>query len=205
MSDEWQVMSAKKNPEVRTHYNLDRRGFLPPSWRDKNVPPIGLFTIHSSLFTQRGFTLLELIIVVSILSIFAALALPTFNNAFSDYKIESAAKRIASDMRYARSYAITTADTINVVFDIGNEKYEIKDSTTQKIKHPFLKKDFIITMTNEFDLEGIDIYQVTIPGGGLTLSFDSLGTTSGGTITVKYAGRVKTITVSAIDGDAYVS
>ena len=205
MSDKWQVMSAKKNSEVRTHYNLDRRGFLTPSWRDKNVPPIGLFTIHSSLFTQRGFTLLELIIVVSILSIFAALALPTFNNAFSDYKIESAAKRIASDIRYARSYAITTDDTISITFDPADENYQVKNSSNIKITHPFLKTNFQITMTKNFDLENIDLYQTTLPGPGNKLIFDSLGATQGGTIEIRYAGRVKIITVSAIDGDAYVS
>jgi len=166
-----------------------------------------LATQHSLLATDRGFTLLELILVIGILSIFAALAIPTFTDAYADYKVESAANRIAADIRYARSYAIKIADTINVVFDTVNEKYEVRDSIGQ-IKHPFSKKNFQITMTNEFDLEGIDLYQVTIPGGGQSLGFDSLGTTTfSGTATIKvrYAGREKTVAVSSIDGEASVS
>lgn len=153
---------------------------------------------------MKGFTLLELIIVAAVLSIIAGFAIPTFTDAFADYKIESAAGRIAADIRYARSYAIKTAGTINIVFDSVNEKYEVRDGVGQ-ITHPLSKNNFQITMTKEFDLEKIDLYSVTIPGGGQTLSFDSLGATVGGTIKVRYAGREKTITVSSIDGEASVS
>jgi len=223
ISNELKVTSIKKKkPEVRNYYNLDRRGFLTPSKEIDEASCLGkqsgkmpdLFSWRlippcpplkkGGWGDLRGFTFIELIIVVAVLSIFAAFGLPAFTDAYADYKVESAANRISADIRYARSYAINTAATINVVFDTSIEKYEVKDSIGQ-IKHPFSKNNFLITMTKQFDLEGIDLYQVTINGGGQTLSFSDLGITAGGTIKVRYAGREKTITVSAIDGEPSVS
>lgn len=195
ISNKLKVTSFKKRTEARSQ-RLSALSF--------QLQNSSLVTRHPSLTTAKGFTFIELIVVVAVMSIFAGLAIPTFTDAYADYKVESAAGRIAADIRYARSYAIMTAGTINVVFDTTIEKYELKDSSGQ-IKHPFSKNNFLITMTKQFDLEGIDLYQVTINGGGSTLSFSDLGITAGGTITIRYAGRIKTITVSSIDGDASVS
>ena len=172
--------------------------------RSSKMPDL-FFTSHYSLFANKAFTLLELLLVVAVLSIFAGMAIPAFSDAFADFKIESAANRIAADIRYARSYAIKTSDTISVNFNISDENYEIKNNDNNRIKHPFSKKDFLITMTKEFDLEKIDLYTVTIPGGGSTVNFNSLGATPGGVVKIRYAGREKTITVNQADGEASVS
>lgn len=69
--------------------------------------------------TVQGFTLVEAVIVVMILGILAAVAVPKLNLAvISKYKAETVAKKIVTDLRLARSLAITNAATNNKGFEL---------------------------------------------------------------------------------------
>ncbi len=56
---------------------------------------------------NRGFTLLELIVVLVIISLTSALALPQLTGALSGTNLKTAAKKIAASLRYARSRAVS--------------------------------------------------------------------------------------------------
>jgi type IV fimbrial biogenesis protein FimU len=72
------------------------------SWQS---PPRG----HS-----RGFTLIEMMTVVAILGIFAAIALPGFGFMIHRMSVKSAADEFYSLMQYARAEAVTRGTTVNV-------------------------------------------------------------------------------------------
>jgi len=62
----------------------------------------------------RGFTLIELMIVVGLVAIFAALALPSFNDTIRRYRVSSAATEITNALQLARAQAIATRQQVNV-------------------------------------------------------------------------------------------
>lgn len=57
-------------------------------------------------FTERGFTLLELIVVLIIVSLMSAVVGPSVAGSLSKMNLKTAAKKTAASLRYARSRAV---------------------------------------------------------------------------------------------------
>ena len=69
------------------------------------------------LFGSKGFTLIELMIIVIIIGVTASIAYPNFDKAVHRLKIRNSARHMVSIMRLARSYAITNKADVGVHFD----------------------------------------------------------------------------------------
>lgn len=69
---------------------------------------------------SSGFTSLELMIVVAIVAILAALAIPSFSSTLEKQRITSAAEAILADLRWARAEAIKRNKEVRVAFTTGN-------------------------------------------------------------------------------------
>jgi len=74
----------------------------------------------------RGFTVIELLIVVVILAIAALTAIPMMSSA-SSMQIRSATNLIMADLEYAKSMAITRGQNYSVVFDPSADSYQIEE------------------------------------------------------------------------------
>ena len=59
---------------------------------------------------QNGYTLLELVIVVSTIALIAAIAIPATTSSDSDKQIEQVAREFADAIRFARSESIRTGE-----------------------------------------------------------------------------------------------
>jgi len=73
--------------------------------------------VKRSLSREAGFTLLELILVMVIISTILAMAAPSLRGFFSSRKAHDAAANILSLIRFARSQAITEGHTYRLNFD----------------------------------------------------------------------------------------
>lgn len=62
----------------------------------------------------RGFTAIELMVVVAIVAILAALAGPSFRDLMDNWRVRSAAEQISSSFYYARSEAIKRGGRVSV-------------------------------------------------------------------------------------------
>lgn len=76
--------------------------------------------------TFSGFTLLELIVVLFILSAAAALIAPAFNRSFAQLRLKAATRDLASLCRFARMQAITHQGVLEVVLDRHTNTYWLR-------------------------------------------------------------------------------
>jgi len=72
---------------------------------------------------QTGFTLVELILVVFILSIIAGLTMPNFSHMYEGIQLKKAAEDLAYMMRYAQSRAIIKNKELRLEFDSAQSKF----------------------------------------------------------------------------------
>ena len=63
----------------------------------------------------RGFTLVEMMIVVVIIGIMSSISVPPLFRYVASHQLQTNTDRMASDMQYARSVAISNGQTINFV------------------------------------------------------------------------------------------
>jgi len=77
-------------------------------------------TDMKALYSKRGITFIELMSIVVIIGIIAAMAVPRFSQTINRLKFRTAARNMISKMRLARSNAITHKQPFGVNLDNGN-------------------------------------------------------------------------------------
>lgn len=138
---------------------------------------------------SRGFTLIEILMVVVILGIASAIVAPQLGSR-SDIKIRAAARLLVADLMYAQNNAIAQQKWMYVRFDAAGEKYSVMDGvgasatdTTKIIKHPVTKAEFTTRLGVATDRRIGDVKIKTVTFNGVdtnyrpefVIAFDELG------------------------------
>jgi type II secretion system protein H len=161
--------------------------------------------------TSRGFTLIEILIVVVIMAIAAMLAVPLFSSA-GDIQLQAAADLIAADLEYAKSMSITKGQSYSVLFNKTTESYSVREPDGTIAPHPVnIGSNYEVNFATDGRLNQVDIYDVSFDGDS-EVKFDSIGSalnasggslSSNGTIILHADGETKTIRVRRQTG--YIS
>jgi prepilin-type N-terminal cleavage/methylation domain-containing protein len=107
-----------------------------------------------------GFTLVELIVVIVIIGIISMMAVPMMSSA-ADMQARSAANRMAADLDYAKSLAMTHQKAFSVVFNPGNETYDIRETATDTVVEDPMRpgRDYVVDFANDSNLSRVNIVQ----------------------------------------------
>lgn len=159
---------------------------------------------------RRGFTLVEIMTVVIVMAIAAALAVPMLGNT-SVTKLQGAASALVADLSYAQIESLAhSEDKRVVVFDNPNDTYHIalSSDTATPINNPTNKEPYLIdygtgpaasltgVTISSYDLDGDDLLGFGIYGG--------LDQATDATITLACEGFSAIITVDPNTGESTV-
>ncbi len=163
---------------------------------------------------RSGFTLLELLIVLVLIGLTAAIAAPRLSGTHDKLPLGTAAKHLSALMRLARSNAVTRGHTVVVYADPETNRIVMAAAADRTHADPTHQNKegasgpvALIDPRHAYRLPpGIAVSRV-VSEGGMRLEDDAIalffpiGNSSGGQLVLTdAAGRRKTITIDTITG-----
>jgi prepilin-type N-terminal cleavage/methylation domain-containing protein len=132
--------------------------------------------------SPKGFTLLELILVMTIMGIMFAMALPPYLSWRKNLEYKTTARAVVAALREARSRAITDNQPHQVIIDSANRQYKLADYTMWTSLAPEVSLSTGASSTIQYNPNG------TSNGG--TINVQNLDGTNRFMINVSLTGRV---------------
>jgi prepilin-type N-terminal cleavage/methylation domain-containing protein len=146
-------------------------------------------------FVRAGFSIIELVVCLTILAVAAAIAVPRYAASQQRYRVLTAGERVAGDVARACELARAASQTVTVTFTINNPVYSAATGTGKAGGFACdLSAPPYECWVQGADFGGSPLLQVT--GYGVPVA--------AGTVTVRAEGLASVVTVGA-DGVASVS
>jgi len=148
---------------------------------------------------RTGFSFVELVVVLMVMGIVAAIATPSFYLSLRHHELETAARRVKLDLEQARHAARMKSQSQSLTFT--NATTYSLSSGVESLKNPGQ------TYTVDLSSTPYELDSVTINlGGPTTVSFDGYGDASvGGTIVLALGGETRTVTLNSTTGQITIS
>ncbi|MGA3084479.1 MAG: GspH/FimT family protein [Thermodesulfobacteriota bacterium] len=182
--------------QIINNKKVIRSIFLPTSFTQRRSAN------HLYFFSQKGFSLLEVLIVIGIIVIISAIAVPNMAVMMKSYRLNSAANEMASVMQLARMTAIGQNANSVLTFNTGNQTYSafsdngngggtINDGI-QTGTEPTIK---MVNIASAYSGE----VTFSTPSFGATLTFNSQGSCNpSGTVSLQNSiGKVIQVIISS--------
>jgi len=146
----------------------------------------------------HAFTLFELVVVLSIMTIMASIVAPKYASAVARYRLESAARRIVADIEQTKALARASGTTQVMSFIPSTNSYSIVGLVTGSNRGA----DYTVKLSQP-------PYSVTLQSASFAgmndLRFGGFGLPAdGGTIVVRSGSDTRTVTIDPASGAAII-
>ncbi len=140
----------------------------------------------------RGLTLLELVLVLVILAVAGAVAMPYYLASLPNRRAAAATRQVLTDLRRARTLAVESGEPVYVVFEVGTSAYRIVREA-DGVAGPSAgdEMDREVALTDQFP--GV-VLGSTVVADPVTFQndvavFRPRGTSNGGSVVLRVPGR----------------
>jgi general secretion pathway protein H len=135
-----------------------------------------------------GVTLLELLIVLSIMAIIAAVVVPLLGAGVSSTELKSAARQVAAGLRLARSEAVATRQDTRVTLDLEHRTFQVE-------RHPHLH-----TLPRELEMKLFTAQSDLVSDKVGAIRFFPDGGSNGGRVTLAAGERKYEVDIDWLTG-----
>ena len=97
---------------------------------------IALIRNQEGMRCASGFSMMEIMLVIVIISILTTISMPAFRGFSASRRLKTAAQKIVDTFTFARDMAITERHTHLVVFDLTGNRYWLASSETFNTQNP---------------------------------------------------------------------
>jgi len=151
---------------------------------------------------SRGFSLLELVIVLLIISLLALLVTPRLTKTVSHMEVKSAAKKISAILRYCRSEAVNKNRIVQVNFDTESNLISVMSAEEGEEK-PIMRNSYLLPRA--IRMEKIEAGKTILENALPSFEFYPNGGANGGTAVIRGGeGRAYTLQVDFLTGGVKV-
>ncbi len=150
-------------------------------------------TATSPVGNNRGFTILELLIVLAIMAVAYAMAAPKIGAGLQTLEARAAARALVSTLREARVQAISRRIDVAVVLDMDQRDYTVGGDT----------KRHILPIGTELILDTAQSELLTSRSGAIRFFPD--GSSTGGRITLALGTERQQISIDWLTGRAQIA
>lgn len=84
--------------------------------------------------TKKGFTLVELLVVIALLGVLIAIAVPSFLQSIRANSVKAKAEELVAFLRYARTESLAKKKGITVIFEKNTWKIELDNKVERVIE-----------------------------------------------------------------------
>ncbi len=144
--------------------------------------------ISSAGSEGKGFTLLELLVVLAITGLVVALAPPMLPNVLDSLRVKQAARELSTALQLARGQAIARQDEVTLLLDV-NERFYTIGKVSRQLTVP---DDTYLVLTTA------TVEQVSEDSGRIRFFAD--GSSTGGRIEIRRAPHQYIIDVNWLTG-----
>lgn len=167
----------------------------------KSVRGIFRFPRPATLRRRRALTIVELVVVVLVMGMLAAVATPAFLDSLLFHRVESAARRVKADLELARHTARLTSATQSVSFTtIGYTLNNVPNASDKP------NAQYVVDLAAPpFELDSVAAnFPLFVPT--TSISFDGYGAPSSpGTVVLKCKRHECTVALDGTTGEVTIT
>jgi prepilin-type N-terminal cleavage/methylation domain-containing protein len=102
--------------------------------------------------SKRGFTLLEILLVVALIAIMAVVLVPRVSSVFR-VGVQSSVRRFAAMVKYTYDQSVMTGKVHRIHIDLDKQTWVVEATEQGKLPHQKAAEEFLPPGISEFDLE----------------------------------------------------